>query len=144
MLIGALDSTLRLWDAYRFHTALDVSGRGAPNPVVRCYKDEKYLNTNYCCFSSLGWAPPYAYNNINNKDGIGLVIAGSETGHVIIWDINTSKKLQSFHANNDIVLSLDCYSYDISGSDVSNDNNGCMIVTGGGGKDTSVKLWELK
>ena len=68
--------------------------------------------------------------------GVGLVAAGSETGRVMLWDVNTVKTIQSVEAHDDVVLALDSFCH--------NNNMKPMIVSGGGTYDPSIKLWEWK
>jgi COMPASS component SWD3 len=133
LVIGTLDSTIRLWDANAVHTARDVTGVGAPSPILRTYQQNPYTNIKYCtsiCFT-------HSEHTLKNRSANRLA-AGSESGHVILWNVHSSCIDESFMAHDDVVLALDTSPY------VSDTDAAVRIVTGGATSDPSVKLWRLE
>lgn len=120
LLIGSLDHRLSLWAARRARTATDVTGAGAPCPVLQSYTSSHYRAQAYCCAAAL------PRSSVGDRRHLA---AGSETGYVVLWDIVTGVEIQAIRAQDDIVLGLDTT------------ENGDLLLSSGGAGDPTVRMW---
>jgi len=148
LMVSTLDNQVRLWDAMSRSTALDVTGVGAPeSPILRTYscsvgdaglekqrqsppQSAVYQNTNLCL--PMAFATPAPRHTDYGHDAASRLVAGSETGHVVVWDVDSTRIEESFVAHQAAVLALDSTS--VGGV--------ALLATGGASEDPCVKLWK--
>ena len=82
LLAGTLDSTLRLWP-------VTVSGT---NRCARQYRDKHFVNSKYSIVADF--------------TATGDIVVGSETGDVVLFDLQTAEVLQVLHGHEDAVLAV--------------------------------------
>lgn len=111
VLAGTLDSTLRLWP-------LSPTG---PSKCSKTYTSENHLNTKYCISSRFLVAQPQRRQ---------CVVTGSETGHVILYDLQSRKVHQTLEKmHQDAVLAIDVH------------DSMELIASGGMTNDCTVRFW---
>ena len=121
---GSKDSTIRMWDVNTGITVRHFIGAFAENNGNDCGN----IDTDYCKDSQLR---PLAHRKSVtclsfSSDGKRLV-SGSEDMTVVVWDVATGNRLQTFHGHKSGILSVD-FSED-----------GMKIVSGS--EDNTVKVW---
>jgi COMPASS component SWD3 len=152
LMVSTLDNQVRLWDAMSRSTALDVTGVGVPkSPILRTYscsvgdagpdpeqhqqsptsppQSAVYQNTNLCL--PMTFATPTAPHH-HGHAAVSRLVAGSETGHVVVWNVDSTRMEESFAAHQAAVLALDATS--VGGA--------AWVATGGASEDPCVKLWK--
>jgi len=127
LMVGTLDSTIRLWDAMSRTTAMDVTGVGVPcSPLLRSFSAELSTNTNLCL--------PMAFTQYPAGSGENHLVSGAETGHFFVWDVESACARQNLPAHRAAVLGLDT-------TPVAASDGASYVVTGGATLDPTVKLW---
>jgi COMPASS component SWD3 len=114
VLAGTLDRTVRLWP-------MSVSGRAK---CAKTYTSEFHSNTKYCIVSRFLVSQPKRRQ---------CIVTGSETGHVILYDIQSRKvhqRLEQVH--KDVVLAVDAH------------DQMELLASGGMSKDRTVRFWAPK
>lgn len=110
ILAGTLDSKLRLWP---------VSKRGS-NKCTKTYETpELHVNTKYCVVSQF----------LTSRPDRQCIVTGSETGKLILYDINSRKVHQVLEGHKDAVLAVDAH----DGQE--------LIASGGMTMDRTVQFW---
>lgn len=111
VLAGTLDSTLRLWPL-------------SPTGTAKCaktYTSENHVNTKYCITNRFLVAQPERRQ---------CVVTGSETGHVILYDLQSRQVHQTLDKiHQDAVLAIDVH------------DSMELIVSGGMTQDCTVRFW---
>jgi len=106
LLAGTLDSTLRLWPVHRTGS----------HKCAKTYKSPKYhVNTKYSVASD------FLYD--------GNVVTGSETGNVVVYDVQRRTVLQALSGHDDAVLA------------VSGHDSLPLLASGGMMADRKVEFW---
>ena len=115
VLAGTLDSKLRLWP-------MELSGKAK---CAKTYASEKYhSNTKYCIVSTFLVSRPQRRQ---------CIVTGSETGDVILYDIQSRKVHQVLDkVHNDVVLAVDAH------------DQKELLATGGMTQDKTVRFWAPK
>ena len=114
VLAGTLDSTLRLWP-------MSVSGK---SKCAKTYTSEFHVNTKYCIASSFLVAKPKRRQ---------CIVTGSETGHVVLYDIQSRRVHQLLEeVHKDVVLAVDAH------------DSLELLASGGMSKDRTVRFWAPK
>lgn len=109
LLAGTLDSTIRLWPVHQTGT----------NKCAKTYQDSKYhVNTKYSVVSDFLLD--------------GNVVTGSETGHVVIYDLQTRQTRQVMNVSNDPVLAIAAH------------DKMPLLACGGLSPDRQVQFWAPK
>lgn len=111
VLAGTLDSALRLWP-------LSASGK---SKCAKTYTSESHVNTKYCISSRFLVAQPKRRQ---------CVVTGSETGNIILYDIQSRKVHQTLDkVHTDAVLAVDVH------------ESLELIASGGMSEDCTVRFW---
>ena len=111
VLAGTLDSTLRLWP-------MTVSGK---SKCAKTYTSEFHTNTKYCIVSRFLVSRPKRRQ---------CIVTGSESGHVILYDIQSRKVHQLLEqVHTDVVLAVDTH------------DEKELLASGGMSKDRTVRFW---
>lgn len=111
VLAGTLDSALRLWP---------LSARGKAR-CAKTYTSESHVNTKYCIASRFLVSQPKRRQ---------CIVTGSETGDVILYDIQSRKVHQRLpKAHRDAVLAVDVH------------DTLELIASGGMSEDCTVRFW---
>jgi len=115
VLAGTLDSALRLWPTS------SISG------TIKCaksYTSTNHINTKYCITSRFMVSKPQRRQ---------CVITGSESGHVVLYDIQSRQVLQELpKVHQDAVLAVDAH------------DTLELIASGGMSEDCTVRFWAPK
>ncbi|CAB9524814.1 WD repeat-containing protein [Seminavis robusta] len=116
ILAGTLDSKLRLWN---------VGQRGS-NKCTKTYetfssKDQEplHVNNKYCIVSDF----------LTCRPDRQCIVTGSETGKIILYDINSRKVHQVLEGHTDAVLAVDAH------------ESQELIASGGMTQDKTVQFW---
>lgn len=113
ILAGTLDSKLRLWN---------VSQRGS-NKCTKTYETanqkDVHVNHKYCIVSDF----------LTSRPDRQCIVTGSETGKIILYDINTRSVHQVLEGHKDAVLAVDAH------------DNQELIASGGMTTDRTVQFW---
>jgi COMPASS component SWD3 len=113
ILAGTLDSKLRLWN---------VGQRGS-NKCTKTYEthgnDQLHVNNKYCIVSGF----------LTCRPDRQCIITGSETGKIILYDINSRKVHQVLQGHTDAVLAVDAH------------DSQELIASGGMTLDKTVQFW---
>ena len=107
VLVGTLDSKLRLWKASMGGTC------------CKTYTSPPVVNTKYCIKSD------FLYANPERR----CIVTGSETGQVVLYDVNSRKTRQVLEGHLDAVLAVAAH------------DSQELIATGGMTKDKTVRFW---
>jgi COMPASS component SWD3 len=111
VLAGTLDSSLRLWPVL-------ASGKFK---CSKSYTSTNHVNTKYCITSRFMVAKP---------DRRQCVVTGSESGHVVVYDIQSRQVLQELpKVHQDAVLAVDAH------------DSLELIASGGMSLDCTVRFW---
>lgn len=111
VLAGTLDSTLRLWP-------MSLSGK---SKCSKTYTSESHINTKYCIASRFLVAKPARRQ---------CIVTGSESGHVILYDIQSRKVHQLLEkVHTDVVLAVDAH------------DSLELLASGGMSEDCTVRFW---
>ena len=115
VLAGTLDSKLRLWP-------MELSGKAK---CAKTYASEQHhSNTKYCIVSTFLVSRPQRRQ---------CIVTGSETGDVILYDIQSRKVHQVLDkVHNDVVLAVDAH------------DQKELLATGGMTQDKTVRFWAPK
>jgi COMPASS component SWD3 len=114
VLAGTLDSALRLWP-------ISVSGK---SKCAKTYTSEYHTNTKYCIASRF---------LVSNPQRRQCIVTGSETGHVILYDVQSRKVHQLLEqVHKDAVLAVDAH------------DQMELLASGGMSKDRTVRFWMPK
>lgn len=105
LLAGTLDSTLRLWP-------VTVSGT---NRCARQYRDKHFVNSKYSVVADF--------------TATGDIVVGSETGDVVIFDLQTAQVKQVLRGHEDAVLAVSAH------------DTLPLIATGAMTTDRRVEFW---
>jgi len=105
LLAGTLDSTLRLWP-------VTVSGT---NCCARQYRDKHFVNSKYSVVADF--------------TALGDIVVGSETGDVVIFDLQTAAVKQVLRGHDDAVLAVSAH------------DKSPLLATGGMTTDRRVEFW---
>ena len=105
LLAGTLDSTLRLWP-------VTVSGT---NRCARQYRDKHFVNSKYSVVADF--------------TATGDIVVGSETGDVVIFDLQTAQVKQVLRGHEDAVLAVSAH------------DKLPLIATGAMTTDRRVEFW---
>lgn len=112
VLAGTLDSTLRLWP---------LSPNSGTAKCAKTYTSENHVNTKYCITNRFLVAQPHRRQ---------CVVTGSETGHVILYDLQSRQVHQTLDKiHQDAVLAIDVH------------DSMELIVSGGMTQDCTVRFW---
>lgn len=104
VLVGTLDSRLRLWKASMGGTC------------CKTYSSPKMVNHKYCIKSD--------FLSCNQS-----IVTGSETGQVVLYDVNSRRVSQVLEGHHDAVLAVAAH------------DSRELIATGGMTKDKTVQFW---
>jgi COMPASS component SWD3 len=111
VLAGTLDSAMRLWP-------ITVSGK---SKCAKTYTSEFHANSKYCIVSRFLVAQPKRRQ---------CIVTGSETGHVVLYDIQSRKVHQLLEqVHKDVVLAVDAH------------DEKELLASGGMSKDRTVRFW---
>ncbi|KAL3910753.1 MAG: hypothetical protein SGARI_001970 [Bacillariaceae sp.] len=114
VLAGTLDSALRLWP-------ISVSGK---SKCAKTYTSEFHTNTKYCIASRF---------LVSNPVRRQCIVTGSETGNVILYDVQSRRVHQLLEqVHKDVVLAVDAH------------DQMELLASGGMGKDCNVRFWMPK
>ena len=114
VLAGTLDSTMRLWP-------MSISGK---SKCAKTYTSEFHTNTKYCIVSRFLVSKPKRRQ---------CIVTGSESGHVILYDIQSRKVHQLLdQVHKDVVLAVDAH------------DQMELLASGGMSKDRTVRFWAPK
>jgi COMPASS component SWD3 len=111
VLAGTLDSKLRLWP-------MQLSGK---SKCAKTYGSSTYhANTKYCIVSSFLVSQPQRRQ---------CIVTGSESGNVILYDIQSRQVHQVLEKHKDVVLAVDAH------------DKKELIASGGMSQDKTVRFW---
>ena len=110
VLAGTLDSKLRLWP-------MSVSGKSKCSKTYSC---PSHINTKYCITSAFLVSKPKQRQ---------CVVSGSESGDVVLWDIQSRQVKQILKGHTDVVLAVDTH------------DSKELIASGGMSQDRTVRFW---
>jgi COMPASS component SWD3 len=114
VLAGTLDSALRLWP-------ISVSGK---SKCAKTYTSEFHTNTKYCIASRF---------LVSNPQRRQCIVTGSESGHVILYDVQSRRVHQLLEqVHKDVVLAVDAH------------DQMELLASGGMSKDRTVRFWMPK
>ncbi|KAL3923347.1 MAG: hypothetical protein SGILL_001714 [Bacillariaceae sp.] len=114
VLAGTLDSALRLWP-------IAVSGK---SKCAKTYTSEFHTNTKYCIASRFLVANPQRRH---------CIVTGSETGNVILYDVQSRRVHQLLEqVHKDVVMAVDAH------------DSMELLASGGMSKDRTVRFWMPK
>jgi COMPASS component SWD3 len=114
VLAGTLDSALRLWP-------MSVSGK---SKCAKTYTSEFHTNNKYCIASRFLVSHPRRRQ---------CIVTGSETGHVILYDVQSRKVHQLLEqVHTDVVLAVDAH------------DQLELLASGGMSRDRTVRFWMPK
>ncbi len=114
VLAGTLDGCLRLWP-------MSVSGRAK---CAKTYSSEFHTNTKYCISSRFLVSQPKRRQ---------CIVTGSETGHVILYDVQSRRVHQLLEqVHKDVCLAVDAH------------DQMELLASGGMSKDRTVRFWMPK
>ena len=103
ILASTWDNTIRLWSSFQ------------DNHVLKTYTGHR--NEAYCIFGTF------------SVTGGKWIVCGSEDKQVYIWDLRSSKLVQTLTGHTDVVLTVACHP------------NKNIIASGALSKDKSIKIW---
>lgn len=106
LLAGTLDSTLRLWP---------VTVTGTSNCCAKTYRDKHFVNSKYSVVADF--------------TATGDIVVGSETGDVVIYDLQTCQVQQVLKGHLDAVLAVSAH------------DKLSLIATGAMTTDRRVEFW---
>ena len=110
ILAGTLDSKLRLWN---------VGQRGS-NKCTKTYESpSNHVNHKYCIVSDF----------LVSRPDRQCIVTGSETGKILLYDINSRKVHQVLEGHTDAVLAVDAH------------DKKELIASGGMTQDKTVQFW---
>ena len=107
VLVGTLDSKLRLWKSNMGGTC------------CKTYTSKQVKNTKYCIQSD------FLTSNPKRR----CIVTGSETGQVVLYDVNSRETVQVLEGHSDAVLAVAAH------------DSQEIIATGGMTKDKTVQFW---
>ncbi|CAJ1944631.1 unnamed protein product [Cylindrotheca closterium] len=111
VLAGTLDSAIRLWP-------IGVSGKAK---CSKTYSSAFHNNSKYCIVSKFMVAQPKRRQ---------CIVTGSESGHVVLYDVHTTKVHQVLdRVHKDVVLAVDAH------------DKMELLASGGMTKDRTVRFW---
>eukprot|EP00980_Cylindrotheca_fusiformis_P004352 scaffold925_cov129-Cylindrotheca_fusiformis.AAC.5 len=111
VLAGTLDSAMRLWP-------ITVSGK---SKCAKTYTSEFHSNSKYCIVSRFVVSQPKRRQ---------CIVTGSETGQVVLYDIQSRKVHQVLDdVHKDVVLAVDAH------------DKKELLASGGMSKDRTVRFW---
>lgn len=111
VLAGTLDSAIRLWP-------ISVAGKARCSKTYSC---DFHTNSKYCIVSRFMVAQPERRQ---------CIVSGSETGHVVLYDVHTCKVHQVLDkVHKDVVLAVDAH------------DKMELLASGGMTKDRTVRFW---
>jgi COMPASS component SWD3 len=108
LLAGTLDSAIRLWP-------VTVTGS---NKCAKMYTSEQHVNTKYSVVSDF--------------TADGSIVTGSETGKIVLYDLQTCKVQQVLHGHEDAVLAVSAH------------DKYPMVCSGAMTADRRVEFWARK
>jgi len=120
ILAGTLDSKLRLWNvSQRGSNKCSKTYETSSSSVVDSKHKNLHVNNKYCIVSDFMVARPDRQ----------CIVTGSETGKIILYDINSRQVHQVLEGHNDAVLAVDAH------------DKMELIASGGMTQDKTVHFW---
>jgi COMPASS component SWD3 len=116
VLTSNLDSAIRLFDVDK----REIYPHGKKKKVFR-----GHVNRKHSLFAAFLTVQDSSSNN-------AYVVSGSEDSTVCVWNINSKKLVQKIQGHCDVVIGVDCHPKRM------------LIVSGGGPRDGSVRVWRNK
>lgn len=105
VVVATLDSRVRLWDFLASRPVKSYTG---------------HTNTKFCAAAGVALAPEGERH---------AVFSGSETGEVVLWDLQSRGVRTRLPAHSDAVLAVDAHP------------SRALLATGGTESDRTVKIW---